>query len=133
MESLERIAERHGIRLLLQFGSTVTGHVHPNSDTDLAVLLERLPTSFGEYGRLTSDLQEAFQEAFHGREVDVSVVNHADPLFLKKILESCRLLHGDPRDLQRLRIYGFKRYQDHRRFLDLERRYVRDAVRRRVS
>jgi hypothetical protein len=52
---------------------------------------------------------------------------------LKKILESCRLLYGDPRDLQRLRIYGFKRYQDHRRFLDLERRYVRDAIRRRVS
>lgn len=49
-------------------------------------------------------------------------------LFLKKITEACRLLYGDPRDLQRLRIFAFKRYQDHRRYLDLERRFVARSV-----
>jgi hypothetical protein len=28
-EDLEQIARRHGIELLLEFGSTVTGQVHP--------------------------------------------------------------------------------------------------------
>jgi hypothetical protein len=27
-----------------------------------------------------------------------------------------------------LKIYGFKRYQDHRRFLDLERQHVRRVL-----
>ena len=31
---LAPIAERHGIRMLLQFGSTVTGQVHERSDVD---------------------------------------------------------------------------------------------------
>lgn len=64
------------------------------------------------------------QRVFPDREVDLAVIDHADPLFLKKILENCRLLYGDPRRLQRLRIYAFKRYQDHRRFLDLERAFI---------
>src|SRR2546429_3821599 len=38
---IERIAQTYGIRLLLQFGSTVGGATHPRSDVDLAVLVER--------------------------------------------------------------------------------------------
>jgi hypothetical protein len=88
---LETIARRHGIELLLESGSVVTGQVHPRSDLDLAVL---------------------------------AIINHADPLFLRKITERCRLLHGSPRRLAELSIYAFKRYQDHRRYLTLEREYV---------
>jgi len=54
--------------------------------------------------------------------------NGMDPnqlsLFLKKITEQCRLLYGSPRALSELMIYAFKRYQDHRRFLAMEREYV---------
>ncbi len=38
-----RITRTHGIRLLLQFGSTVTGHEHPRSDVDLAVEFGEVP------------------------------------------------------------------------------------------
>jgi uncharacterized protein len=116
----EEIAGAHGIVLLLQFGSTVTGKTHERSDVDLAVLLERSPRSLEDHARLLHDLQSLFP----GREVDMSLVNRADPLFLKKITEECRLLYGSPQALQRLRIYAFKRYQDHRRFLRLERDFV---------
>lgn len=51
-------------------------------------------------------------------------MNTADPLFLKKITERCRLLFGSDRRFHELRMYAFKRYQDHRRFLDLERAYM---------
>lgn len=118
------VAARHGIRLLLQFGSSVTGKAHERSDVDLAVLLERVPPTFEAHAALIHDLEELFPD----REVDVALVNRADPLFLKKILEACRLLFGSPHALQRLSIYAFKRYQDHRRFLDMERLYVRRAL-----
>ena len=121
---LEEIARRHGIELIVEFGSMVTGHVHPKSDVDLAILFHERAPSFRELAAVGHELQAAYPH----REVDVAVVNHADPLFLKKITEACRLLYGSPRDFQRLKIYAFKRYQDHRKYLDMERSYVERSL-----
>ena len=38
---LDRIATEHGVLLLVQFGSTVSGSARRDSDIDLAVLLKR--------------------------------------------------------------------------------------------
>jgi predicted nucleotidyltransferase len=123
-ERLEHIAKRHGIRLLLQFGSSVSGHEHAGSDIDIAVLLDDPALSYDATGSLYADLQALFPQ----REVDVAIVNTADPLFLKQIMSTARLVYGDERSLHELRIYAFKRYQDHRRFLALERSYVERIV-----
>jgi uncharacterized protein len=82
-DQLEALARRRGIRLLLQYGSSVTGRLHAGSDLDLGVLLERVPESLHELGDLADDLQALAP----GREVDVAVLNHADPLFLKRVTE----------------------------------------------
>lgn len=122
---LEPIARKYGVRLLLQFGSSVTGNVHPGSDIDIAMLLERPGLSFEQHAALLHELQSLFPD----REVDLAVLNHADPLFLKKVVDSCRLLHGAPAELSRLKLRAFKRYQDHRKYLDLERAFVARALR----
>ena len=119
-QALEEIARRHRIRLIVQFGSSVTGKTHARSDVDLAILLEGPPLPFGEHAELVHELQGLFPS----QEVDLGFLNRADPLFLKKVTEACRLLYGHPSELQRLKIYAFKRYQDHRKYLDLERRFV---------
>jgi len=115
----------HGVRLLLQFGSTVSNKAHAASDIGLAALLERRPASLDAHAKLIGD----FQALLPGREVDLALINGADPLFLKKITEQCRLLYGPTRALHELKIFAFKRYQDHRRFLAMERAYVRDKIR----
>jgi predicted nucleotidyltransferase len=117
--SFDDIARRHGVRLLLQYGSTVSGRTHAHSDVDVGVLFEAEP-DYARVGDLLLDLEAAFP----GREVDLGLLNHADPLFLKKVLESARLLAGSPRQLARLRLYAFRRYQDHRRFLRFEERHL---------
>lgn len=124
-EQIAPIARKHGIILLVQFGSSVTGKLHAHSDVDLAALLERVPQSLAAHATLLQDLQQLFP----GREVDLALLNRADPLFLKKITEACRLLYGPRRELQRFKIYAFKRYQDHRKYLGMERRYVEDSLR----
>jgi predicted nucleotidyltransferase len=123
---LDRIARTYGVRLLVQFGSTVAGVVHPGSDVDLAVVLERPRLTLEEYAGLGHELQGLFPD----REVDLAILNHADPLFLKKVTENCRLLYGAAADLQRLKLHAFKRYQDYRKYLDLERRFVAGALAR---
>ncbi len=119
-DRLAAIARKHHIVLLLQFGSTVTGRTHAASDVDLDVLVKERPRSLEVYSEIIADLQSLIPD----REVDVALINGADPLFLKNIAEQCRLLYGSTRALQELRIYAFKRYQDHRRFLAMERTYV---------
>ena len=121
---LDQIARRHGIRLLLQFGSTVSGPVHERSDVDLGVLLDRPSLGLREYGDLDHDLHALFP----GRKLDLAILNRADPLFLKQITDNCTLLHGSEAELRRLKLYAFKRYQDHRKYLDLERHFVAQAI-----
>ena len=120
MPSFAEIASRHGASLLLQYGSTVSGRTHDRSDVDLGVLYDRPPPSLMDVGGLIADLQERFP----GREVDLAILDRADPLFLKKVLEQSRLLAGSQRRLAELKIYAFKRYLDHRPYLALERAYV---------
>jgi uncharacterized protein len=128
-QSLERLAHKHRVELILEFGSMVTGRVHPRSDLDLAVLLDRPAVSFEELADLRHDLQTLHPD----HEVDVAIINHADPLFLKKITERCRLRYGSPRRLAELKIYAFKRYQDHQRYIALEREYVHRTLARLAS
>lgn len=115
-----RIARRFGLRLILQFGSTVTRMTHDRSDLDLAIQLDSFPVSL----QTILEIQEALQVQFAGSEVDLAIVNRANPLFLQKIVESCRLLFGTPQDFARLRLHAFKAYQDFRPYLDLERQHV---------
>jgi predicted nucleotidyltransferase len=119
-DKLAGVARKHGILLAVQFGSSVSGQVHQASDVDVAVLLERAPGSLQAHADLIADLQALVP----GRDVDVALINRADPLFLKKITERCRLLYGPVSRLHELKIYAFKRYQDHRRFLAMEQEYV---------
>jgi predicted nucleotidyltransferase len=117
---LDRIGEEHGVVLLVQFGSTVSGHEHPRSDVDLAVLFANPTPSLRTLAALSVDLQPLYP----GRAIDLALINRADPLFLKKITEHCLLVHGSPRRLHELKMYAFRRYQDHRKYLALERTYI---------
>lgn len=117
---LSELAQRFSIRLILQFGSTVAGTTHDRSDLDLAIQFETPNVPF----QTVLEIQNALQTRFPGRDVDLAILNRADPLFLKKIVESCRVLFGTPQDLARLRLYAFKAYQDFQPYLELERQSV---------
>jgi predicted nucleotidyltransferase len=119
-ERIADIARRHGIALLLRFGSSVAGPMHATSDIDLGVLLERAPDTLAEEADLVTDLQSLVAD----REVDVAFLNRADPLFLKQVTSNCALIYGNRRRFQEFLLYAFKRYQDYRPYLRLEREYV---------
>ena len=122
-QRLAEIARKHDLELVVQFGSSVTGRTHPGSDVDVAVLYRRMPDSYAELGDLQADLQALVP----GRTVDLAVLNHADPLFLKQVMDTAVLLHGSPQRLAQMMLYAFRRYQDHRPFLEMERAYVERA------
>ena len=121
IDNIRRIARDHGVRLVLLFGSAVTGKTHPGSDLDIAVMF-----ADSEAARAgVFDLMAEVQDVFPDREVDLALINGADPLFLKKILENCELLFGEPRTLAELKMYAFRRYIDHKRYLKMEGEYIK--------
>jgi len=125
MERLEGVATKHGVDLIVLFGSMVSGKTHPRSDVDLGVRLEGgREVTWQALGDLDADLEEVFP----GREVDLGLINRADPLFLWQIVQKGQLLVGDPRAYADLKMLAYKRYVDHRRFLDMEAQYVRSRL-----
>lgn len=116
---LEALARRHGVSVLLQHGSTVRGTTHAHSDLDLAALFERTPTL---HARIA--LEAGLAAAFPGQRIDLAVLNHADPLFLDRVVRDARLLAGEARAFAKLRLDAFHRYQDFRRYLRHEGEHV---------
>jgi predicted nucleotidyltransferase len=126
-EDLATLATRFGLRLVVAFGSQVAGRSHPGSDLDIAVLsAPGRDVTFRDLADMTADLSRVFP----GVDVDVSVISHADPLFLKKIFETGVLLYGDPVEFRRYRVYAFRRYSEYLPYLRLEEETTRRLVRR---
>lgn len=125
-EKVEKLARDYGLGLVLLFGSAVSGRTHQGSDIDIAVLFGDLGTARDRVIDLSVDLQEIFSD----RETDLALIDGADPLFLKKILENCELLFGELRTLAELRMYAYKRYIDHKRYLKMEGEYVKRLLER---
>lgn len=92
----------------------------------MAVLLEDPQLSLQRHAELLHDLQTLVD----GAEVDLVVLNRADPLLLKQVSDNCVRLYGSEREFQRFRLLAFKRHQDYRPYLELERRYVDRALER---
>ena len=123
MDTLRRAARSHGIRLLVAFGSQVTGQTHAASDVDVAVLLDH-PEQDDSLS-LMADLQDAFTA-----QVDVVWLHRADPLLRWAVLRQPQLLLGDPRDLARAQAYAWRRFVEYRPFFKLEAAAVRRAIAR---
>jgi predicted nucleotidyltransferase len=124
---LARVAERHGLRLIVAFGSRVTGRSHAGSDLDLAVLPKPGKSiSMRSFGELAADLSRVFPQV----EVDLSVIPYADALFLKKIFETAVLLSGEETDFRRYRVYAFRRFSEYRPYLQREAQAARALIHR---
>lgn len=122
-QQLAAVARRHGLRLVAAFGSRVSGHTHPGSDLDLAVLAA-WPDA-GHSFDVAADLQAVFPE----QTADVVWLNRADPLLGWQALRDAQLLWGDPRLFGERRRYAWRRFVEYSRFFALEA----SAVRRRLA
>jgi len=115
-KKIEEIAEKNQLNLVLLFGSAVTGKLHPQSDIDIAVRFK--DTRSIDYRKI-SDAHFDLQEVFNEREVDIVVLNLADPLLLKKIADNAQLIFGKPEQFVNLKLLAFKKYQDHQKYFQI--------------
>jgi predicted nucleotidyltransferase len=126
---IAEIAERFGLSLVVLFGSVAAGADRPDSDIDIGVQFKD-----GDPGlSRTLDVQAELSNLFRERDVDLSILNRADPFFMKKIAERCEFVYEEPGKASAFLLLAFKRYQDHRKYLGMERDYAAGYVKRIAS
>ena len=123
-DAVSAVARRHGIVLVLLFGSFAAAKPREDSDVDIAVRFQDREVSL----RRLLDVQEEFSGIFPGREIDAVSLERADPLFMKKITERVLVLYEEPGEADAFLRLAFKRYQDHGKYLAMERDFARRYV-----
>jgi len=126
---IAEIADAFGLSLVLLFGSVAAGTDRPDSDIDIGVQFKDGDPGLSH----TLDLQLKLSDLFRERDVDLAILNCADPFFMKKITEKCEFLYEEPGKGSAFLLLAFKRYQDHRRYLEMERDFAADYVKRIAS
>lgn len=122
--ALAPLARRDNLRLIVLFGSQVSGRTHPASDVDVAVLMERT-LSQAQRTRLWADLSALFQA-----DIDLTLLNRAEPLLLNQVATRGRLLYESKRGAwQDFKGYAFRYYQDAQKYRDDLTRYLRRELR----
>lgn len=118
-EKLSPIAKRFGIRLMVVFGSAARGKTHDESDIDVGVLTDR-PITFDQRLKLWHALSFLFRT-----EIDLAMLNHADPVFGFEVARDGRLLFERDKDAwENWRSYKIRQYWDTKKFRDDLRRYI---------
>jgi predicted nucleotidyltransferase len=84
---IKELAEKHGLSLVVLFGSQATGATHPKSDIDIAVLSSK---SF-DRNKLLNDIGDIFKRD------DVEIVNMAEasPTMMYVLIRDGKLLYED--------------------------------------
>lgn len=106
---LESFARKHGIGLVILFGSQASGRAHSQSDVDVAVVADR-PLTLDDRSALAALLAERF--GFAEDTIDLVEFRDAPPLVQFQITEHGKLLWGNPADFLRLRVLAWRRYLD---------------------
>ena len=123
-KKFKKIADKYDLDLILAFGSQVKGERHSESDLDIAVLPKKNKFNLKKYSALVFDLEKFFSD----QKVDLTFIDHADPLLLEKIKESAFLLYGQKRKFEEFQIYAFNRFQDYQPFFKLEEKSVNKFI-----
>jgi predicted nucleotidyltransferase len=121
--NLESIAKRYGLRLIVLFGSQVTGRTHVESDVDVAVLARR-PLTVAQRSQLWMELSDAFQT-----EIDLTMLNRGEPLLLYRVASSGRLLYESERwAWAEFKGYAARYYEDTQKLRDDLARYLKREI-----
>ena len=87
---IKKLAEKHGLILVMLFGSRVTGKTHKESDFDFAYLSDK-KLSFEDEGRIIIELAPIIG-ARDERLINLSNIRKAGALLLKEIFDQHQIL-----------------------------------------
>ena len=123
-KELGAVAEKHGLKLLVLFGSSATGKTHKESDIDVAYLAKK-DLELSEEARLIIELMPILKS----QSVDLVNIHLAPPLLLYAIADHGKVLYqADPLNFYELQAYAFKRYVEAKPLFELKERRLKEYI-----
>lgn len=116
------VAKKFKLKLVIIFGSFANGKNRADSDLDIAVLGSK-NVSFDSQIDLIRELSRVFN-----KEVDLTVLNTANPLLLFQVSKNPILLYGDRGELLKFKLYAFKSYHDYAPYFAMEKKLNKQIV-----
>ena len=115
-QKIQEVAKKYGLKLILLFGSQVTGKIHKESDFDIAYLPKK-NLSYDD----KIDINFQFTLIFPQERYRVDTVNikKVKPLLLYGIFRKCQVLYAqDDLIFPTYRVYAFRKYMEIKPFLE---------------
>ncbi|PIS28634.1 hypothetical protein COT42_07420 [Candidatus Saganbacteria bacterium CG08_land_8_20_14_0_20_45_16] len=122
-DSLIKLCEKHNLKLLVLHGSYAKGQATPKSDLDIGILA-KIKIGFKEYSAIMNDFGELFGDKF-----DPAFLNNAEPMICRQVALGGRPLYEQQKgDFAKFKNQALARYLDTKKFRDLEKDYIKQAI-----
>ena len=114
------------VRLLVLFGSRATGHAHPKSDWDIAILADASPW---DVFLMQKDIADLLGLRFD--DVDLVNISHCSPVLGFNVARDGKCLYEVEAGLfQNFTVKAWKRFWDTEKFRKLQDKYIRETIER---
>jgi len=120
--AVRMIGDKYDLKLILVHGSYAGGTAKRNSDLDIAILGRKEVTG-GKFLNIYDDFSEAVGNNLD-RELDLTTLHRADPLFCYQVAKKSRLLYGATTDYASYKAYAYAYYMDSKDLFELEKTLV---------
>lgn len=118
IKDFKRIANRFNLSLIILFGSYAKGRIRTGSDRDIAVWID---TKRIDELRLFYE----FVNLYQGENIDLLILNTADPLIQYEVAANGRLLYEKREGkFRHFQVFAIKRSDDGRKFSELDKDYI---------
>lgn len=114
-------------RLIIAFGSQISGKTHTESDFDFAVLAPK-PLTLSQRTNISGYLAKKFN--LNEDKIDLVDLYTAPPLLLHEVATKGKLVEGSNFDFIRFKVRAWKVYQDTAKFRKIGEQMVRNYVKR---
>ena len=112
---IAKLARKFQLKLVIIFGSFANGKNREDSDLDIAVLGLK-EVSFNEQISLVNELSKILN-----KNIDLTVLNKANPLLLFQVSKNPILLYGSREDFLKFKLYAFNAYNDYAPYFEMEK------------
>jgi hypothetical protein len=120
---MEEIRRKYNLSLILLHGSQVTGKLHSESDMDIAVVRKDMSNELDLLG-LIFDLAKELND----KKIDIVDITNANPLLFFAVMKNSKLLSGEVRDYEKMRLAAFHKYSDYAPYFKKEADFVKERI-----
>ncbi|ADH60571.1 DNA polymerase beta domain protein region [Thermoanaerobacter mathranii subsp. mathranii str. A3] len=123
-KKLKEFVNKYNISLILIFGSYAKGRARELSDLDIGIKFDKNIDM-----NLYSSILRELVEIFNREDIDVVVLNYADPLLRFEIITSCKVLYQAYSEAYiDFYLYSVKSYDDVKKLKKLEENYLKKGI-----